>query len=81
MQRKNQLSILNPIENIFGIIKKFMKKNLLHTFELKWGEKTAARQSILDEAFIRASSQSTQITLQNTYLHMRKYLALALDGQ
>lgn len=51
---------LNPIENIFGIFKKYMKKELatelreqlLETFNLPWGQKTAVKQSILDPAFV-----------------------------
>lgn len=51
---------LNPIENIFGIFKKYMKKELatelreqlLETFNLPWGQKTVVRQSILDPAFV-----------------------------
>lgn len=80
---------LNPIENVFGIIKKYMKKilattyrdALLATFHLDWGQKTAARQSILDEVFTLAVSQIDQEILENTYEHMKKYVALALEKQ
>ena len=78
---------LNPIENIFGIIKKFMKKilatqlkdELLATFHLEWGQKTAAREAILDEAFTIATSQISSEILNDTYEHMKKYVTLALE--
>lgn len=80
---------LNPIENIFAIIKKYMKKELatelreqlLETFHLPWGQKTAARQSILDQAFVTALTLISTPTLQNTYQHMLKYVSLALEGK
>ena len=80
---------LNPIENIFGIIKKYMKKilgtdlrdQLLHTFDLPWGSKTAARQAILDEAFVMSASQITQACIENSYNHMKKFIPQALEGK
>lgn len=80
---------LNPIENIFGLIKNIMRKllattyrnELLDTFNLPWGQKTMARQEILDSCFVTAASQISQENLTNTYNHMKKYIALALEGK
>ena len=79
---------LNPIENIFGLLKNIMKKflatdykaELLETFSLPWGQKTARRQEILDCCFISAISQITNENLHNTFNHMKKYVGLAMEG-
>lgn len=65
---------LNPIENIFGLIKNIMRKllattyrnELLDTFNLPWGQKTMARQEILDSCYVTAASQISQENLTNT---------------
>lgn len=80
---------LNPIENIFGLIKNIMRKllateyktQLLNTFDLPWGQKTAGRQEILDSCFISALSQITNENLHNTFNHMKKYVGLAMEGK
>lgn len=80
---------LNPIENIFGIIKNNMRKllgteyreELLATFNLPWGQKTSSREVILDSAFMDSLVQITPEMLNNTYEHMRKYVYMALEGQ
>lgn len=80
---------LNPIENIFGIIKSYMRKilattkrdELVNTFNLPRGQKTISRQQILDETFTMASSQITHEMLSNSYTHMTKYITLALEGK
>lgn len=80
---------LTPIENIFGIIKKLMKKilardlkdELIGTFNLPRGQKTKARQEILDSAFTIATSDIIERVLNNTYNHIGKYVTMSLEGK
>ena len=80
---------LSPIENIFGIIKKQMKKilatdlkdELIETFNLPRGQKTKARKEIIDSAFTLATSIITEEVLKDTYNHAGKYITLALEGK
>lgn len=52
------------------IVSNDLRDELINTFKLPWGSKTTARQAILNEAFVMATSQITQLCIQNTYNHM-----------
>lgn len=58
-----------------------LREQLLGAFNLPWGQKTAARQTILDQAFVTALTLISTTILQNIYEHMLKYLSLTLEGK
>lgn len=80
---------LNPIENIFGILKSHMKKllattyrnDLLATFDLPWGQKGASREAILDSTFIESLAEITPEILNDTFEHMKKFVYMSLEGK
>jgi transposase len=81
--------MLNPIEEVFGDIKRLIRTELTTTHRaeilrihtLAWGLKSAARRQVLQQALATAVAGETIAQLDAHYAHSMSFLAPSLAGE
>lgn len=80
---------LNPIENVFGMIKMHYQHlidveysdRLVETYNAPFGTQMQSRQELLDEAFTRAISMVSNEDVANSFSHLREYFEKVLNHE